>query len=61
MAELAREEEQLAERLRTGCRELPTPAPADPFEHTLERMPAELTRQRDQHLAFVAAAEGGHE
>ncbi len=58
LADLAREEEDLAERLRVGCRALPVPDPGDPFRHTLERMPRELTRQRDEHLAFVTAPEG---
>jgi pyruvate dehydrogenase E1 component alpha subunit len=58
VADLAREEEQLAERLRSGCRTLPVPAPADPFQHTLASLPADLARQMEEHLAFVAAAEG---
>lgn len=60
LAELAREEEALAERLRAGCRALPDPEPGDPFLHTLERMPDDLARQRREHLAFVAGAEGDH-
>ncbi|MFG1607845.1 thiamine pyrophosphate-dependent enzyme [Actinoplanes sp. NPDC049265] len=56
-AGLAREEEALAERLRAGCRSLPVPDPGDPFRHTLARVPRDLARQRDEHLAFVAAAE----
>jgi TPP-dependent pyruvate/acetoin dehydrogenase alpha subunit len=60
LAELAQEEQALAERLRTGCRALPVPSPEDPFVHTLEQTPAELARQRDEHLAFVAAGEGDH-
>ncbi|MCA0380402.1 MAG: pyruvate dehydrogenase (acetyl-transferring) E1 component subunit alpha [Actinobacteria bacterium] len=54
---LADEEERLAQRLRTGCRSLPTPNPEDPFVHTLERMTRELEVQRDEHLAFIAAGE----
>lgn len=57
LAALAEEEEHLAERLRTGCRALPGPTPDDPFRNTLERMPHELSRQLDEHLAFVAAKE----
>ncbi|MGO4258860.1 thiamine pyrophosphate-dependent enzyme [Marmoricola sp. RAF53] len=58
LADLAREEEELAERLRSGCRALRVPAPGDPFRHTLEEMPRDLARQMDEHLAFVAAAQG---
>jgi TPP-dependent pyruvate/acetoin dehydrogenase alpha subunit len=58
MADLAREEEELAERLRAGCRALPVPEPGDPFLHTLESMPRDLARQLGEHLALVAAAEG---
>lgn len=57
---LAEEEEALAERLRAGCRALPVPKPADPFQNTLVSLPPELARQRDAHLAFVAAGEGEH-
>lgn len=53
------EEEELAERLRVGCRALPVPDPSDPFLHTLAAMPTELARQRDAHLAFVNAAGEG--
>lgn len=58
LAELAREEEDLAERLRAGCRALPAPFPGDPFLHTLESVPRDLARQMEEHLAFVAGAEG---
>jgi pyruvate dehydrogenase E1 component alpha subunit len=58
LTELAREEDELAERLRTGCRALPVPEPADPFLHTLATLPRELARQMDEHVAFVASAEG---
>ncbi|MCS7478020.1 thiamine pyrophosphate-dependent enzyme [Umezawaea endophytica] len=58
LADLGREEEELAERLRAGCRALPVPHPGDPFLHTLERMPRDLERQRDEHLAFVAGGQG---
>ncbi|MEV7005167.1 thiamine pyrophosphate-dependent enzyme [Streptosporangium sp. NPDC051022] len=60
LADLAREEEELAERLRGGCRALPVPAAGDPFLHSLESMPRDLRRQMNEHLAFVAAAEGDH-
>ncbi|MDF2824085.1 MAG: hypothetical protein K0R68_1493 [Mycobacterium sp.] len=54
-ATLAADEQALAQRLRTGCRELPVPQPDSPFLHTLEHMTPELARQREQHLSFVHA------
>jgi pyruvate dehydrogenase E1 component alpha subunit len=54
-ASLADDEQRLAQRLRTGCRELPVPQPDLPFITTLEHMTPELARQRQQHLAFVNA------
>jgi pyruvate dehydrogenase E1 component alpha subunit len=57
-ADVASEEQELAERLRAGCRALPEPGPADPFLHTYSEMPAELERQMNEHLAYVAAGEG---
>ena len=59
LAEVAAEEQELAERLRTGCRALPVPAHDDPFLHTLHTMTPELARQREERLAFVAAGEEG--
>lgn len=54
---VATEEQQLSERLRTGCRALPDPSPASSFLNTYAEMPAELERQMKQHLEFVAAGE----
>lgn len=54
-AALAADEEELARRLRSGCRELPVPPPDSPFLHTLETMTPELARQRDEHLAFITS------
>ncbi|MCV7229495.1 thiamine pyrophosphate-dependent enzyme [Mycolicibacterium komossense] len=59
-ATLAADEQQLAQRLRTGCRELPMPQADSPFLTTLEHMPPELARQREQHLAFVNAGTEAH-
>jgi len=56
-AEVAAEEELLAERVRFGCRALAEPDPASPFLHTFATMPAELERQLAAHLEFVAAGE----
>lgn len=55
LAELSEEEEALAESLRSGCRALPVPDQAAPFEHTFEQMPHDLAAQRDEHLAFIAS------
>lgn len=57
LMQLAREEDELAKRLRTGCRALPVPNPDDPFVHTFEKMTRELAEQRDEHLAFIAGGE----
>jgi len=57
LAALAREEEELARRLRAGCRALDAPSPAETFRNTLESMPDELARQMQHHLAFIAAGQ----
>ncbi|MET0768009.1 MAG: thiamine pyrophosphate-dependent enzyme [Aeromicrobium sp.] len=57
-ASVTRQETELAERLRSGCRSLPVPAAGSPFEHTFVDIPAELRTQMDQHVAFVAAGQG---
>ena len=61
MTDLAAEEHRLAERLRTGCRALPVPTAASPFQHTYADMPDELRRQMDAHVEFVAAGEESHQ
>jgi 2-oxoisovalerate dehydrogenase E1 component alpha subunit len=53
--QVAQEEQELAERLRSGCRALPEPDPASPFEHTYAAMPADLQRQLSAHLDYVAS------
>ncbi|GAA2580436.1 pyruvate dehydrogenase (acetyl-transferring) E1 component subunit alpha [Dactylosporangium fulvum] len=60
LADLQAESDALGERLRTGCRRLPVPAPADPFVNTLTELTPELARQLEAHLAFVAAGEKEH-
>jgi TPP-dependent pyruvate/acetoin dehydrogenase alpha subunit len=50
-------EEELSERLRAGCRALPDPQPASPFLHTYAELPADLERQMNDHLEYVAAGE----
>lgn len=56
---VAAEEQELSERLRTGCRALPNPKPASPFLHTYTELPADLERQMNDHLEYVAAGEAG--
>ncbi|WP_432423028.1 hypothetical protein [Streptomyces pseudovenezuelae] len=53
-ADVEQRERELAERLRSGCRALPEPDPAAPFEHAYTEMPAELRRQLHDHLESVA-------
>ncbi|MFE2046729.1 thiamine pyrophosphate-dependent enzyme, partial [Streptomyces sp. NPDC059477] len=54
-AGIERQEQELAAHMRSGCRALPEPSSAGPFEHTHTAMSPELGRQRAEHLAFVAA------
>ena len=49
------EAQQLAERLRAGCRALPDPDPASPFTHTYAEIPDDLRAQLTEHLGFVAS------
>ncbi|MGO4806830.1 thiamine pyrophosphate-dependent dehydrogenase E1 component subunit alpha [Arthrobacter sp. 2MCAF15] len=55
--ELAKEEQVLAERLRTGCRSLPDPRPDSSFRNTFVDLPAELEKQMTEHIEFVEAGE----
>lgn len=57
LAAIEREAEDLAVRLREGCRALPVPQARDPFVHTLASMPAELRAQLAEHEAFVRAGD----
>lgn len=52
---LAADADQLAERLRSGCVNLPEPRLADYFEQVYADTPEALLDQRDQHLAFEAS------
>lgn len=47
----------LAQHLRTGCRALPVPEHASPFQNTYADMPTELEQQMSEHLEFVEAGE----
>ena len=55
--DVAVQEAALSERLRAGCRALPNPEPASSFLHTYVEMPADLARQMNDHLEYVAAGE----
>jgi len=55
--EIQAESEQLAQRVRAGCRALPDPTPESVFEHVYVDMPRELAEQRDEFSAFVASVE----
>ena len=57
-ASVAEEEAQLSERLRAGCRALPDPSPASSFQNTFVEMPADLERQMNHHLDYIAAGVG---
>jgi TPP-dependent pyruvate/acetoin dehydrogenase alpha subunit len=56
-AGIADEENELGERLRTGCRSLPDPDAGSSFRHTFVDMPADLEEQMNSHLEYVAAGE----
>ena len=56
-AEIAREEADLAQRVRAGCRALDPPEVAAPFLNTYADLPAELADQLRDHLAYVAAGQ----
>lgn len=47
----------LAGHLRSGCRTLPVPGHASPFQNTYAELPDELERQMTEHLEFVEAGE----
>jgi len=49
------QEAELSERLRAGCRALPDPEPSSSFVHTYAEMSADLERQMNGHLEYVAA------
>ena len=52
---LARESEELAERLRAGCSALPEPVLSEQWQHAYADMPDLLVRQRAEYLAYEAS------
>ena len=50
-----RDADELAERLRAGCRALPEPDPDGPFRHSYTDPPAELGRQLAEYRQYVDA------
>jgi 2-oxoisovalerate dehydrogenase E1 component alpha subunit len=55
--EIEAESQRLAEHVRTGCRALPNPTPASPFDALFVDMPDEVREQRDEFVDFVASIE----
>jgi pyruvate dehydrogenase E1 component alpha subunit len=55
--QIAEEESRLAERLRTGCRNLSSPGIESPFRNTYVDLPVELEQQMAEHIEFVEAGE----
>jgi pyruvate dehydrogenase E1 component alpha subunit len=49
--------DELAKRLRRGCRALPDPAPAELFAHVYTQEPALLAGQRDELVEYLASFE----
>ena len=49
------EAEELAERLRTYCRELPDPSPTSIFDHVYVEPTPALLEQRDEMAAYLAS------
>lgn len=58
-ASIEAESEQLAIRVRAGCRALPDPGTAEVFDHVYVAPPPELLEQRAEFAAFVASVGGG--
>jgi 2-oxoisovalerate dehydrogenase E1 component alpha subunit len=48
---------RLAEHVREGCRALPNPTPASPFDALYVDMPDETREQREEFVDFVASLE----
>lgn len=54
-AALDAEGDEIAQRLRTGCRALPEPSPASAFDHVYVDLPDDLVAQRADFVDFVSA------
>ena len=48
---------ELAEHVRSGCRALPNPGPASPFDDLFAELPDEVREQRDAFVGFVESVE----
>lgn len=59
LTNLAIESDELAERMRVGCTQLPEPPLADYFTQCYAHTPEALLDQRDAHLAYEASFEVG--
>lgn len=53
------ESEQLAVRLRAGCRALPDPSPESVFDDVYVDLPPELAEQRAEFVEFVGSLQDG--
>ena len=53
-AEVEAESEEVAQRLRTGCRSMPDPHVLDIFDQVYAEQSPELTRQREEYAAYLA-------
>lgn len=60
-AAIEAESEELAVRVRAGCRALPDPTPESVFAHVYAELPDELAAQRDEFAAFVASLDDSAE
>ncbi|CAA9378620.1 MAG: Branched-chain alpha-keto acid dehydrogenase, E1 component, alpha subunit [uncultured Nocardioidaceae bacterium] len=59
-AEVEQEADELAERLRTGCLEMPDPSPLSIFDQVYEETTPELEEQKAQFAAYLSSFEGAH-
>jgi pyruvate dehydrogenase E1 component alpha subunit len=57
---LEAESDQVAERVRTGCLEMPDPSPLSVFDNVYVEQTPELAEQREQFAAYLSSFEGGH-
>jgi 2-oxoisovalerate dehydrogenase E1 component alpha subunit len=58
-AEVDAEGDELAARLRKGTLEMPEPAGTEIFDHVYAEQTPDLTRQREEFVAYHASFEGG--
>jgi 2-oxoisovalerate dehydrogenase E1 component alpha subunit len=54
-AQIDEEADELGERIREGCRQLPDPAPLDLFDHVYAGRNAILEEERERYAAYLAS------